>query len=140
MSERVTRRLKAARILDRAGGKMTADRFREAMGDDWTRFLRDNMKAGGLIERAGDFKRGAPAALVLTEAGYAYARGEVKPTPGWQPGQRAQVRAVVEVATPAKVTPPADVPEHVRPLLARREVLRAELGRLDAALAALGVG
>lgn len=132
MAARINRRLMAARVLDRAGGKMSAARFRDAMGEHWTVNLRDNLTSGGFIEPADGGVAHAPADYVLTAAGREYARSE-PPVAGWKHGQRAQ-RA--ERPAPAVV---GEVPEHVRPLVARRAALEREIKQLDAALAALGV-
>lgn len=129
MAARINRRLMAARVLDRAGGKMSAARFRDAMGEHWTVNLRDSLTAGGFIEPADGGVAHAPADYVLTAAGREYARNE-PPVAGWKPGRR--------VARPAPAAP-AEVPEHVRPLMARRAALEREIKQLDAALAALGV-
>lgn len=140
MSERVTKRLKAARILDRAGGKMSFERLREAMGADWTSALRDNLTIAKIIVPPG--QRGTMADFVLTELGYAYARGEVAtksaPTPAPPPPPVRTARPI-EAPRPPPPAAPVEVPDHVRPLLARRDALAAEVKRLDAALAALGV-
>jgi hypothetical protein len=136
----INKQQKACRILDAAGGKLSHESFKAKMGDDWTVGLRGNLASGGQIEVSIRGARNPD--LVLTELGRAYGRGEAVGSPRRAPAPVVEVTrdALRERAVKAVEAPSVALAQLARPLVERRDALRGELGKIEAALAALGVG
>lgn len=144
MSQRVNKREKAQRILERNGGRMTYDAFKAAMGDDWTPHVLGDLRTCGYVEKGG--QRGVQATHVVAtknrEAAALQPKEPYRRRNADQPPGPAESLAIARVDKSATQDPRGEVLRimlaYVADLRAQRDKIDAELRGLEGAIDAMG--